>query len=449
MSAIISSNSRMIRIRSVYAMLSLFVVACVLSGTGVAHAATTQELAVTPVVIDQKGQARDIIELSVTLKNISNRKLTLYPSVNDVHPETGEQTFISAQNADDLEASLARWMELSRGVIDMGPGEEKIVPFVIRINQNAAPGLYHAIISFSNGSNRGAAEAAGDLATATVNLEVQADIKEIMQLNKFTTDNVVFSGDDVLFNYQLQNIGNQDLRPKGEIRIYDRKGQEIASVEVNGDGKSVSPDQIAQLASVWNGAEGFGRFKAMLTVDYGTAQTASVQDSIFFWVIPWKQLLALTVVTLIAIIVLVLNFHRQIEERHLGKLARAGMLKAPETALAAPVPVPAPVHAPAPPNAYIPPPAHAAPYEAPRTRGVLGFLRRGSPPMVEPAVGHMPPVQKAPIAQVLPVSQRDHASVSAFTSRATGGTIDLKSMPTSDAPPAIPRAHVIDLKSGS
>lgn len=431
--------------RSVTVMLAALVFAYAFGAMPTrASAASKQDLSITPVVVDKQAKVRDIVEASLTLVNTSDRKLTLYPSVNDIHPETGAQDFSAAKNADDLEASLARWIELSRGVIDMGPGEEKTIPFVIRVNQAATPGLYHAVISFADGSTR---ESAAQLATATVNLEVQADIKEIMQLNKFTTDNVVFSGDDVLFNYQVQNIGNQDLRPKGEIRIYDRKGEEIASIEVNGDGKNVSPDQVAQLASVWNGAQGFGRYKALLNVDYGSSQTASVQDSVFFWVIPWKQLLGLTVVTLIAIIILALNFHRQLEERHLGKLARAGLLKSPEQAAHTPADIPAHV------------PAHAVGIASPsasRLRGMLGFLRRGAPPMAQP-MSPMPVVQKARIAEVLPVVPRDQMPIpGSITVRtparsvpaaAPGGTIDLKNMSAAQPAHVIPQAHVINLKN--
>lgn len=293
-----------------------------------ASAAGAQELSIKPVVIDQKSAPRDILKETITITNTSNRKLTLYPAVNNIRPEDGEEAFASAKTSDDLTDSLANWIELSRGVIELGPGEEKSVPFVIRINQNAIAGSYHALISFSDGSTRDEAEAKPALASLTVNLEVKADIKEIMQLNTFTTDNVVFTGDDVLFKYQLQNIGNQELQPKGEIRIYDRKGAEVASIEINNEGKTVSPDNTAQLASVWSAVSGFGKYKALLDVDYGKSQVASVHDTIYFWVIPWKQLLGISIVSLLAIIFLALYFHQWIEERHLGKLAMAGFIKA-------------------------------------------------------------------------------------------------------------------------
>jgi hypothetical protein len=157
-----------------------------------------------------------------------------------------------------------------------------------------------------------------------LNVDVQEDVKEELQLNKFATDNVYLAGDDVLFNFQLENVGNQELQPKGEIRIYNRKGEEVASLEVNADGRAVSPSQSAQLASVWTAADGLGRFKAFLTVDYGKSQTASVQDTIYFWIVPWKQLLMLFSGSLILLVFFALYFHRWFEMRHHRRLVLAG-----------------------------------------------------------------------------------------------------------------------------
>ncbi len=285
------------------------------------------DLSVMPAVMDEKAKPRDILKETIILTNESDHVISVYPTVEDINPENGEQSFNRANNSEDLSDSLANWIELSRGVVKIAPGEKREIPFIIRLNPNAVAGTYHAEISFGSGETRAAAEANGPLAVVAVNLEVTADIKEIMQLNAFDVDTVAFTGDDVLFNFQLQNIGNQELEPKGEIRIYDRKGREVAAIDVNKEGRMVSPDQVAQLASVWSAANGFGKFKALLNVNYGRGQTASVQDTVFFWVIPWKQIFGLLVVSLIAIIALALYFHRWLEERHLGKLAHAGFLK--------------------------------------------------------------------------------------------------------------------------
>lgn len=307
-----------------------------------AHPAFAAELEVTPVVIDDKAKARDILKRSITVRNTTERKLNLFPSVNDVDAREGKEDFVSAQNADERADSLANWIELSRGVVELNPGEEKTIPFVVRITANAVPGTYHASISFADGGDRASAEASTPLAVVAVNLEMQEDIKEFMQLKAFKTDSLFFSGDDVLFDYQLENIGNQDLKPKGEIRIYDRKGTEVASLDVNADGKEVPPSQISQLASVWSAAQGFGRYKAYLNVDYGSSQTASVQDTVFFWIVPWQQLLGLIIMSLIALIVLALYSHRWLEVRHHQKFARAHGLPLQEAASLAPTPPPTP-----------------------------------------------------------------------------------------------------------
>lgn len=319
-------------------MISVLVAcATLLAPTALFAEQQSPELTIAPVVIDEKAKPRYILKRSVTITNTSDRRLNLYPSVNDIHFEEGEQEFVRAQNADERKDSLANWIELSRGVVELEPGEEKTVPFVIRVNLNAVPGSYHAEISFSDGSSRDGAEAKRASGITVVNVEVQADIKEEMQLSKFSTDNVYLAGDDVLFNVQLENIGNQDLEPRGEIRVYNRRGEEVASLEVNADGKIVSPDQMTQLASVWNAVEGIGRFKAFLTLDYGKTQTASVQDTVYFWIIPWKQLLMLFTGSIVLLVFFALYFHRWFERRHHARLALAG---GPAVAPGEPVPHP-------------------------------------------------------------------------------------------------------------
>lgn len=306
--------------------LVLFLAISILTTPGVLHAQVSSELSVTPVVIDEKAKPRDILKKVILIKNISNRKLDLYPSVNNVNPDKGTEGFTTAGNSEALSNSLANWIELSRGVIEIDPGEQKAVSFIVRINFNAVPDSYHALITLTEGETRTEADKRPPLATITVNVEVQDDIKELLQLKGFKTETFFLSGDDVLFNYELQNIGNQNLEPRGEIHIYDRKGSEVATLEVNRERKNVSPDQASQLASIWTAVEGFGRYKALLTVDYGSAQAASVGDTVFFWIIPWKQLIALTVISLLLIVAMALYFHRWFEQRHFAKLATAGLI---------------------------------------------------------------------------------------------------------------------------
>lgn len=384
-------------------------------------ALAAQDITVTPVVFDEKAKARDILQETLKITNTTDHVIQLYPSVNNVLAADGQQQFNTAYNGGDLASSLANWIEISRGVIELAPGEEKNIPFTIRIALNAIPNDYHANISFGAASTRAVSDGGTPLAVIAVNLEVEADVREVLQLDKFTSDNMVFTGDDVLFNYQLQNIGNQDLQPTGDIRIYDRKGTEVAAVDVNKDGKTVSPDQTAQLASVWSAVNGFGKFKALLTVNYGKGQTAAVQDTVYFWIIPWKQLLMIFSVTVIAVVILIAYFHRWFEERHLGKLAHAGLLKVEELAHIHPHAHPAEIH------------AAVEEHVAKKKNGIFSFFRRSSSAEVASMTVSSPaPVPSSPQRVIsAPRSLRESFGSSTVTMPergSLGGTIDLKQL---------------------
>jgi hypothetical protein len=280
-------------------------------------------VAVTPAVIDEEGKARDIIKKSVTVRNRSNSLISLYPSVNNIDMVNGKEEFQQSTEADKTR-SLANWIEISRGVIELEPGEEKEIPFVIRINMRAEPGNYHARISFAEGSSRAEAKQYGNPASALVNVKVQSDIDVDVQLAKFFTDNFYLSGDDVLFSLSLENIGNRDVTPKGNIHIYNRNGEEVATIPANDAKKSLSPEQRGQLASVWNASGGFGRYKAFLDLEYGNSQRGQVQDTVYFWVLPWKQLLGIFIALVVGIIGSTYIFHRWMERRQLQSAGSGG-----------------------------------------------------------------------------------------------------------------------------
>lgn len=410
----------------------------------VSFADSTASLTVVPVVVDEKAKARDILKETITITNTTTHKMNVYTVVNDVTAQEGQEAFVSAQGAEDKKDSLANWIEISRGVIDLNPGESKQIPFVIRVSLNALPSTYHADISFYEGSTLTEAQGRSPIGVVTVNTDVQAEIKESMQLNKFITDSFFFSGDDVLFNYQLENIGNQELKPKGEIRIYDRKGREVVSIPVNPDGKSFTPDQAAQLASAWSAAEGFGKFKAFLNVDYGANQSGTLQDTVFFWIIPWQQLLVIAVVSVVAIIVSALYFHRWLEHRHMQRFALAGQGAGGAAALAAPPgmlvqPKPAPAHV----TAVMPV------VDVPEKKRWFSRFRR-SKKVSEDVVADIPApapvpaavVERAPVPAPQPVQEAPRPVPE--TSR---GTIDLSSAQMS-TPLKKNVGHVINLKNG-
>ncbi len=261
-------------------------------------------LGVSPVVVDEKGEPRQIIKKSLVLANASGRYQDVYTFVNNISAEQGTQEFIQPSDA-DFSDSLANWINISRAMYHMAPGEKKTIDYEIKINLTAKPGKYHAIISFAEGFNRDDASARLlEAATVTVNLEVPENIKEEAQLLKFLPQKNYFFNAPINFYFEVENIGNRNILPTGEIIVYNKDGKEVANTQANPQKVSVEPDQIIRYNVKFAKLGGFGRYKAVLSLNYGGTQRGQLQDIVYFWVLPWPLLL-FGGVSLLAIFILI------------------------------------------------------------------------------------------------------------------------------------------------
>ncbi len=293
---------------------AVLILAGILLTPDVSYAASS--FVATPVVIDGKGKQREILRYSVSVENTTKHLVSIYPWVTDTDTKVGQEGASDLQGSTDKElaASLARWIEVTRGSVDLLPGEKKDVSITVQINLNAKPGMYHAAIHLSYGSTR--ADAEKNLADSTdvnMNIEVLEDINERLQLSNFVPLKNIFSGDEADFSYNIENIGNRGLIPHGKVRIYDRRGVEVATVDANKDGKKLEPLTHQLLSSVWSSGSEFGRYKAMLDLEYGGHGT--LQDTVFFWVIPWKKLLGMFMTLMIICVVVAIGLHSYAEEQ--------------------------------------------------------------------------------------------------------------------------------------
>ncbi len=252
---------------------------------------SSASFAVTPVVSNEKAKARDIIKKELLLENKSAERIGLRAKVENVDPGGGAVSFVSPGEA-DLAHSLANWVEITRGVVELEPGESRKVPYLIHVNVVAEPGTYYARIAFTDGSPEYETDKRPDGTSLLLTVEVADDARERLQLAGFVASRSLVFGADAAFTYRLENVGNRDLEPRGTIRIFNRRGEEVGSVPLNADGVSLSPASKQQLATAWNASGRFGKYKAFLDLEYGTEQLASVQDTVYFWVFPWKEILA-------------------------------------------------------------------------------------------------------------------------------------------------------------
>lgn len=249
---------------------------------------------VAPFVIDQKVLRRDIITETILVKNVGTQSISLFPIVNTVSIglDGGVEEFVSASMSDRT-TSVTSWIEISRKTINLVEGESREIPITFRINPNAEPGLYHAYIAFANGRNIVVAEENvrnGRAKGVIINITVEDESFEILRLSKFLIDRFIFSPgiDDI--KYTVDNPGDTEITPQGDIILYNPRGEEVGSVEINPERKTVRPGESIVFSAGIPTTGLLGKYKAFLTLEYGTKQRASVNDTAFFYVFPWKKL---------------------------------------------------------------------------------------------------------------------------------------------------------------
>ncbi len=270
---------------------------------------------VSPLVIDEKVEPRDIIEKVIILKNSGDTPATIYPTVNNISlTEGGTVEEFLPQVMSDQTTSISAWIEISRAGIDLKAGETRTVKLTLRINPNAKAGEYHALVGFPYGGNRDEAERMlknGDAPGTVVTVSIEDKKSTILKLSRFLVDRFVTSENNSAASYTVKNPGDEPLVPGGEIVLYDSRGKEVGSLPVN-------PERIEIPVGGEHTFEGavpidnlFGKYKAFLSVEYGKGNSASVQDTAFFYVLPLKTLLIIIGVLTVAVILLSLYVHRK------------------------------------------------------------------------------------------------------------------------------------------
>jgi hypothetical protein len=273
-----------------------------------------QKYSVTPLVIDVDAEARDITTKKIVVTNLGEQQITIYPTVNNISLNAGGviEAFLSPAESDRTQ-SLASWIEIKRLGMDLKAGESREFDVTFRINPNPVPGTYHAFIGFGNGRNRDEAEQQveeGQAPGTIVTLTIEDKKVEALSLSGFTVQRFVTKADNQGASFTFRNPGDEILVPKGEIILYDSKGKEVAALPVNDENIAISPggEHTFQAALP---AQGFGKYKAFLSVEYGARQRASVHDTNFYYVFPTKTILILLGIVFLFVCIVAWYVHKK------------------------------------------------------------------------------------------------------------------------------------------
>ena len=285
----------------------------------VATVLAAKSYSVTPLIITETLEPRDMRSHTLTITNTGRTVVEVFPIVNEISLDEGGniEPFV-APGASDRTTSITSWISVTRSAVSIPGGESVDIPLDIAINPNAVPGEYHARIAFGAGRNIDVAKkqvASGQAPSMVLTINIPENKTTLLKLATFVVDRFITSADNEGVTYRLTNTGDTDITPKGEVIIYNTSGEEVGLINLNDDALSIAPgeEEVFKLQVPTEGL--LGKYKAFLSVEYGVEQTATVNDTSFFYVLPWKQVLLAFIATLALVSFIVFYLHRRHHER--------------------------------------------------------------------------------------------------------------------------------------
>ncbi len=283
--------------------------------------AMANSVVVSPSIIDETAKARDIFKYKIKIKNNKENKVDLYAAVSDIVEGAGIQGVVSPSSL-SRESSLAKWILIKRGRLEVEAGGEIEVDLEIKVNMSALPGKYHAVIGFAEASNR--SQANSKLRTSPqvfINMEVKDEIVEKAQLIEFVSEKNMFTAYPAKLSLEIKNLGNSYVNPKGSVYIYDRRNTLVGQVEANPENEEIKPEQSKVFKIDWSHDQGkMGRYKARMEVEYGNKSIRDLQETVYFFVFPVRYMIifgvGLFLITFLLTYILLKKMH--VKNRHLN-----------------------------------------------------------------------------------------------------------------------------------
>lgn len=254
----------------------------------------------------------ETFQTAVKLKNTSQRKQSITTEAQDfVIGEDGKTPIpITEQAAAPLRWSLASWLTISPVENALEANQTGIYDILIQVPADALPGGHYAMILHTPNAGDVQEKGANSSITAVnqrvgtlLYVVVEGNITEHALIRNFNGPKWVEFG-PVDFTFTVENLSDVHITPQSSIEIYDVLGRRMETL--SSEKLNIFPyskrDFTIRSEQLW----GFGPYTAKLTVPYG--ETGKIaQETLVFWMIPYKILLAIGVfiLTLLAMIIVI------------------------------------------------------------------------------------------------------------------------------------------------
>jgi len=275
-----------------------------------------QGLEISPVLIDQKVDPGQTIEIKIKLRNITSNNLIAKGKINDfkANGEEGLPLVITDEDAEPSPYSFQEWVKTISDTT-LEPKQQKTLTITIDVPKDASPGGHYGVVRFTavpeelkdNGVSLAASIGTLVLLDVSGDAKVGASVEEF-SISQDKHKGTFFEYGPLDFLARIKNTGNVHFQPTGTITLTDTFGKQVGQLKVNDKKANVLPDSIRRFEQRYDKRNMFGRYTAQLKLNY--ADGKKLNASIIFWVLPYKVILAVLAVIILLIVLILLAIKR-------------------------------------------------------------------------------------------------------------------------------------------
>ncbi len=268
-----------------------------------------------PPKIELKGNQGQTLNATLKVRNDSTQTENFSITVEDFVVIDSKGTPVPVATKVGNRWSLATWITAPKEVPVDSKGVQ-IVNVSIKIPMTALPGGHYAMITYTPnaGSKAGDLKQTGNVITQRVGtlfyITVNGPVTEKATITKFAAPKFTEMG-PVDFTGAIESMSDTHVNPKGTITISNPLNVKVAEIAV--DAGNVFPETVRDFTATWNQKWGWGRYKANLSLAYGTAASV-ITATIYFWLFPIR-IVIYSLIAFISILVIILFLNKR-SRRH-------------------------------------------------------------------------------------------------------------------------------------
>lgn len=274
-----------------------------------------------PPRLDLKTDAGKTITADIKVRNDADISQLFTIDVQDFIVVDSIGTPIPVSSTTGSRWSLKNWISVPE-MIPVDAHSTQVIRVTFKVPAAALPGGHYAMVTYQpHGDIKpGDLKKTGALVAQKVGtliyLTINGPITQNATVTKFSTDKFHEQG-PVNFNGAIRNLSDIHINPKGTISIYNPLNQKVTDINV--DGGNIFPEVTRDFTSTWNQKWGWGKYRADLSLAYGTAG-GLVTASIFFWLFPIRTIIySLIAIISILIVGILLNKRNKKHQEELEK----------------------------------------------------------------------------------------------------------------------------------